>query len=354
MDTEQPHLLLVDDEPDILKVLTHMLQQDYRVTSMTDPVAAVSTFSDHAYQGVLSDHFMPGMTGVELLTLATEKQPSAGRILLTASDSLAAIKDAVNVAHVHRFLTKPLFLKEVRAATAAAVKMGGLEAENARLIAELQQKNDLLSKALSRVQEHQRILEHEVDARTRELQVVLKELKELALRDGLTGLYNHRYFQETLVRELALAARHNHTVGLIFLDVDHFKNFNDAKGHPAGDALLKTLARIVANTGEMPEVTSRGRVSDIAARYGGEEFVVVLPRTHKAGTVLRAQRLRESVWDYNFEHGDVQPAGRISVSVGVACFPDDALDKTDLIRAADDAMLRAKRDGRNRVVVAGT
>lgn len=109
---------------------------------------------------------------------------------------------------------------------------------------------------------------------------------------------------------------------------------------------------MLSATGDAPEFRFRGRVSDIVSRYGGEEFVIILPSTDRQGAVIRADRLRQMVADHPFERRDVQPSGVISVSVGVAAYPRDALDKTKLIKRADDAMLEAKRSGRNRVVAA--
>jgi diguanylate cyclase (GGDEF)-like protein len=235
-----------------------------------------------------------------------------------------------------------------------AVRTARLESENERLVAELSEKNRLLTKALAAVQESERRLEREVDERTKELKSANAELEKLALRDGLTGLYNHRFFQEALTTELARAARYGNPVSLIFIDVDHFKNYNDLCGHPAGDELLRQLARLLVVTEDKPEVRFRGRLSDIAARYGGEEFVIILPMTDREGACIRADRIRLMIAEHNFPRREVQPAGFVTVSVGVAAYPRDALDKVTLIQLADDAMLHAKRSGRNRVVSAGT
>jgi two-component system, cell cycle response regulator len=202
------------------------------------------------------------------------------------------------------------------------------------------------------VQESERRLEREVEQRTRDLRAAIVELEQLALRDGLTGLYNHRFFQESLTTELARAARYGFAVSLIFIDVDHFKNYNDVCGHPAGDALLKEFGRLLQATGDAPEFRFRGRLSDIVSRYGGEEFVIILPMTDREGAVIRAERLRAMIAEHPFARREVQPSGFISASIGVAAYPRDAIDKTALIRAADDVMLEAKRTGRNKVIAA--
>jgi len=209
-----------------------------------------------------------------------------------------------------------------------------------------------LERALSEVQDHERRLEHEVNAATAELRKAVEKLTELALRDGLTGLYNHRFFQEALTAELARSARHGRKVGLIFLDLDHFKNYNDMLGHPAGDELLIKLAKILTHTQANEEIAIRGRASDVAARYGGEEFVIILPETDRAGALVRAERLRACVESFPFASGSVQPGGKVTVSIGVSAYPEDAVTKQALVEAADQALLRAKREGRNRVYAA--
>ena len=211
----------------------------------------------------------------------------------------------------------------------------------------------MLTKALSRLQDQERRLHNEVAKRTRESTLAIAELEKIALRDGLTGLFNHRYFQESLAAELARAARHQQRVSLIFLGVDHFKNFNDLNGHPKGDALLVTLVKILTTTGDLPEVRFHGRRSDITARYGGEEFVVILPQTDRAGATFRAECLRENVANYSFDNGSFQRGGRVTVNIGVGVFPDDAFGKVELIEAADKMLFLAKRSGRNNVKVFG-
>ena len=164
-------------------------------------------------------------------------------------------------------------------------------------------------------------------------------LREQSIRDLLTGLYNRRYMEESLEREIFRAARHRRAVGIIMLDIDHFKVFNDAYGHPAGDVLLRDLGRILRQ---------HIRGADIACRYGGEEFILILPEASLEDTRLRAEQLRS-------ETAHVQPqfAGQtleaVTVSIGVASYPEHGATAEDLLRAADDALYDAKRAGRNRV-----
>lgn len=174
--------------------------------------------------------------------------------------------------------------------------------------------------------------------------------KVMAITDGLTNLYNHRYFQERLAAEVERAARFGHSLALVMLDVDRFKDFNDQHGHLAGDAVLEGLARVIRE---------RTRRIDVAARYGGEEFVVLLIETGADQAVEYAERLRDAVERNHFAFEDVAtpraPSGaRITISLGVAVFPDDGTTTQELIRAADTALYAAKAAGRNRVASAGS
>jgi diguanylate cyclase (GGDEF)-like protein len=355
--TPDPHLwrvLLVDDDPEILRMLSDYLKRQFELVTAVDGAQALEVVQREQIDAIVADHMMPGLTGIQLLEKAAELKPDVVRVLLTASERIDELRDAINKARVHRFLNKPVRLLELREVLAGALRERALETENRRLVDELHSKNALLMKALSEVQDHERKLQHQVEEATSSLRAANAELEKLALRDGLTGLYNHRYFQEALTAELARGARYGNPVGLVFLDVDHFKNYNDKLGHPAGDELLRQLARILTDTGDLPELRFRGRITDIAARYGGEEFVVLLPQTNKAGAIIRAQRLRESIDAFPFVDQHVQPGGSLTVSVGVAAFPDDAMVKDALISAADRALYAAKHAGRNRVRVAGT
>jgi diguanylate cyclase (GGDEF)-like protein len=340
--TSLPRVLIVDDDADILMMLQAVLRRDYEVMPASDGMQALRLL-DRSVAAILADHMMPGMTGVELLDRAHDLQPTAARVLVTASDRVAVVKDAVNRARVHRFLSKPLRLTELPGLVAGAIREAGLETENQRLVAELSQKNAALASANER-------LESEVHERTRELRAAIAELEERALRDGLTGLFNHRYFQESLDAELGRARRQREALGLLFIDVDHFKQYNDHNGHPAGDRLLERLAAVLVG-GKGSGLPRMARISDVIARYGGEEFVMILPATDRAGCLARAERLLRSIAEYPFEHREQQPFGFVSVSIGVACYPLHANDKTSLIAAADAMVYRAKHEGRNRVCV---
>ncbi|HZT72520.1 MAG TPA: GGDEF domain-containing response regulator [Terriglobales bacterium] len=165
------------------------------------------------------------------------------------------------------------------------------------------------------------------------------KLERQALRDPLTGLYNRRYMEESLERELRRAQRTGRGAGLLMLDIDYFKNFNDRHGHGAGDALLQAIGRFL-------EHHTRG--ADLACRYGGEEFLVLLPDTDAETLRQRAEEIRAGVERIRIEHDGIALEG-VSLSVGVAAFPGAGGTAAQLLRVADQALYAAKAAGRNQV-----
>ncbi|HLX81745.1 MAG TPA: diguanylate cyclase [Burkholderiales bacterium] len=169
-----------------------------------------------------------------------------------------------------------------------------------------------------------------------------EKLSSQAVRDSLTGLFNRRYLEQALEREVLRAARNSRSVGVIMLDLDHFKNFNDGHGHEAGDLLLRALGDYLV---------THVRAEDIACRYGGEEFVVILPEASLAMSKSRAQELWQGLQGLHVNfHGELLRG--VTVSAGVAAFPEHGKTMAGLLRSADAAMYAAKRQGRDRVEIA--
>jgi diguanylate cyclase (GGDEF)-like protein/PAS domain S-box-containing protein len=166
-------------------------------------------------------------------------------------------------------------------------------------------------------------------------------LRTQSIRDPLTGLFNRRYMEETLERELSRATRNEQVVALLMCDIDHFKRFNDTFGHQAGDVLLRAFGDFL---------TQRTRGQDVACRFGGEEFALILTGANLDAARQRAEILREEVKALIVRHGG-QLLGKISLSVGVAAFPEHGRSAEELVRAADSALYRAKSDGRDRVAL---
>jgi diguanylate cyclase (GGDEF)-like protein len=170
-----------------------------------------------------------------------------------------------------------------------------------------------------------------------------QSIETLSYTDGMTGLHNYRFFRLRLKEEIARARRENSPVSLSIIDVDHFKNYNDKLGHPAGDEVLRKISRILK---------SSVRDNDIVARYGGEEFAMILPGTDEIGAYSLAERMRHKVEDTNFNKQEIQPEGKLTISAGIATYPEDAIVLDDLVIAADRALYHAKYTGRNKIIKA--
>lgn len=218
-----------------------------------------------------------------------------------------------------------------------------------RRLEELERINALLNhQALERAEQldiARSALAQEVTKRLwaeRELTQTNRSLQDKALRDALTGLYNRGYLEESLEREASRARRSNQPFGLMMIDIDHFKRFNDTFGHAVGDAVLRTVGQYLL---------SLARAEDIPCRYGGEEFVLLMAHTSPATVRERAEKLRLGAQELGIEC-DGRSVGPITLSIGIAIFPDHAASGEMVLRHADAALYQAKQAGRNCVVVA--
>ena len=167
-------------------------------------------------------------------------------------------------------------------------------------------------------------------------------LREQSVRDHLTGLFNRRYMEETLERELHRASRNQHSLGVIMLDVDDLKRFNDTYGHAAGDAILRAMGNLLVG---------HVREEDIACRYGGDEFLIILPDASRKVTHTRAELICKDTKQFHLQF-EGQSLEAITFSLGVAVFPENGSTSATLLKTADNALYRAKREGRGRVVEA--
>ena len=197
-----------------------------------------------------------------------------------------------------------------------------------------------LTQVFNQMVGHLRKFRDENIAINQELRIRNEELQTLSVTDSLTGLHNRTQLSELLSRELARCQRHLHPFSIIMIDIDHFKRFNDTHGHQAGDDMLRQVAEIIRRF---------LRASDVAARYGGEEFLILLTETEPERALGFAEKLRAGVEDLR-AHGK----NAVTVSIGVASFPDDGEHIESIIREADVALYRCKRAGRNRVAMAST
>jgi diguanylate cyclase (GGDEF)-like protein/putative nucleotidyltransferase with HDIG domain len=165
-------------------------------------------------------------------------------------------------------------------------------------------------------------------------------LEDLVNIDGLTKLYNHRYFYDALIEKVKSGEGDTKPVSMIFIDIDYFKQYNDTFGHQKGDNVLKKIGEIIIEN---------SRKGDIAARYGGEEFAIILPDTSEEDALNIAENLRRKIENSHFEGEESQPNGKITASMGVSVYPDKAKNEIELIKSADDALYRAKFFSKNRV-----
>ena len=314
MTNSQIQILVVDDESSVRAVLSEVLEEDgFQVEHATSGNNALDIMEEKEFALVITDINMPGISGIELLEEIKEKKPETEVIIITSFASLDTAVTALRLG-AYDYLFKPFEdLELISAAAKRATEKVRLQNENKLLLDELQQKNTALENANHK-------------------------LKVLATRDGLTGLYNHRYFQEILQNEITQANPMDDVFSLLFMDLDHFKSYNDTHGHLEGDKLLRTLSRILY----------KGlRKTDVIARYGGEEFVVILPETPRENARIVAEKIRRYVESFKFYGRETQPLGTVTISIGLATFPLDGIEKQDLIKAADDALYRAKDKGRN-------
>jgi len=352
-------ILVVDDVAVNVQLLTtYLTSVGYDVFTARDGQEALDKVSETQPDLILLDVMMPKLNGFEVCD-RLKSDPTTKIIPVIMVTALNEIEDKIKAteAGADDFVSKPF------------------------------NKLELLTRVKSLLRIKQ--LHDELRAKVRELEQARERLRQLAITDGLTGLYNHRYLKEHLEQELLRANRHQSRVSVVMLDIDHFKKFNDTFGHPAGDTILRTLARLLRDN---------IRKIDIAARYGGEEFFLVLVETNKTAAVQAAEKVRRLVEAHQFDlANDGYPAspfaaappffgwtpsagateaearvadvatatageGRavtgnhfafnhhLTISMGIATFPDDAVELNQLIAVADQRLYKAKKQGRNQVV----
>jgi len=310
-------VLVVDDEDGLRTIISQVLTDTgYEVTTAASGEAALEVFKDSPFPIVMTAVFMGEMTGVELLHEIKQFDPNTQAVIMTSNASLESATAALR-SGAYDYLQKPF---------------EDLDAISA-----------VIDRAADKVEEI-RQAETMVDSLKRnahELETLNSQLTNLATKDALTGLFNRRHFLEALELELAGSRRHGRTFSLLFVDLDRFKHYNDTFGHPAGDDLLKGLAELI---------TMNSRSTTTVARYGGEEFILLVPEAPKAGAKIFAERLRASVEEHVWHDRESHPSVQVTLSIGVSTFPEDGLDAKTMISRADEALYKAKEEGRNRVI----
>ena len=323
-------ILLVMDDAATAKAFQDDFGADFWLTPVTTPAEAVMALAAREYALVVATQELGGLSGIDFLGGTVLESPHLIRILIV-NQLDEVVQAAISGGQLYQYIPGGWDAGGVRLMLQRAIESYAVERSNRALVGELQDRNDELERL--------------VGERTAQIREWAERQRKLAISDGLTGLYNHRHFQERWRREVKRTQRYGQSVSLMIIDVDTFKNFNDTMGHPQGDQLLRNLSLLLARS---------VRDVDLVARYGGEEFVIMLPETRKDDAVILAERVRSLVAQHPFEHRDVQPGGRITVSVGVASFPADGGSPSEVLVRADKALYRAKEGGRDRVMVANS
>jgi len=301
--TSRGQILVVDDSRLVrLMVLNILRRSGYDADEAMDGPTGLEMLAKKGYDVVITDLKMPGMDGFEVLSGVKRIAPNVEVVVLTgthAQDVTCAIR-ALRLG-AHDYLSKPpTSPDQVLMTIERAVEKKRLKDANQRL---------------------------------------LSELESLSRTDPLTGVANRRSFDEALGKEFARSRRHSRALGVVMLDIDHFKKVNDTHGHPGGDQVLRAFARTVGSV---------LREGDVLFRYGGEEFVVLLPDTGPEGALRAAERIVAAV-----ASTPVRVDGQlihITTSAGVGCLERSTRDKEELLGKADAAVYEAKSEGRNRAV----
>lgn len=320
---EKPRVLVAEDEETLRTVISEVLEEaGFPVTAVPSAEKALEEFRKNPFPIVLTDIVMQRMTGLQLLEEVKMVDPDSVVIVMTSHASLDSATRALR-SGAYDFIVKPFEQLDIISATVErAREKADLVGHNRRLTEDLKHQTQDLSRA-----------------NTALIQLA-DSLKDYANKDGLTGLFNHRLFREALNRELNRAKNDDSPLSVIFMDVDHFKQFNDTNGHLAGDDVLRTLAELTQTQVEKP---------GLVARYGGEELVALVPGATKDDARRIAEQIRSTVEDHPFEGRETQPLGKVTLSLGVATFPGDGHDAETIIDHADQAVYQAKGGGRNQV-----
>jgi diguanylate cyclase (GGDEF)-like protein len=337
----RPIVVCVDDDRSNLNALGRVLRARCTVLLAASGLEALEQVKAHPDVAcVLADLRMPGLPGAELLARVAEIRPHCRRAVVTGFPESEDLIAAINAGHLHYVITKPWKLQDLLQVVDQLVHTFKLERDNNRLVAELRLAN-------TQLREHERVLEAQLDARGREISAATEQLAAmghqldaLTLRDGLTGLYTHRAFQERLREEVARALRYGQPMSILIADIDGFASVNYDLGYQVGDEILRRVGSLLQED-DGPDRVAR---SEVVARYSGEEFVLLLPEIGKQQAASRAARLRDAV-----AAAEMPSKRKLSMSIGVACLPDDAADPESLLTAAEAALRGAKRGGPGRV-----
>ncbi len=298
------HILVVEDDQMVRDVVVESLLADGRIVDVcSDGKEALELAARKHYDLLVTDMRLPGMDGLSLIRGLKATAMDTDVIVITGYGTIENAVECMKAGALD-YLIKPFNVDQIQMAVRK-----GLELRELRKRAE---ERDFY--------------------------------RQLSYVDSLTTVYNRRYFDEAICAEIQQAILHKKSFVLLMIDIDDFKYYNDGYGHQQGDEALYRIGGILK---------SCCRTSDIVARYGGEEFAIICPGAGIDNAMLLGARVMNEVRDSVFEGAHVFPLGRLTVSIGAACFPDHAQSAADLIRRADEALFAAKRSGKDRVRMYG-
>ena len=288
----QFNVLIIEDNEETFNAIKHGLSSaDYKVWRVSTGTEALKLIKETYFILVITETHISDMDGIELISRLKKTDYRINVIALTTYSFIDSAIKALK-AGAYAYLLKPINTEELQLMLQRAV-----------------QNSCLLIQAGKR-----------------------KFYQDMSILDGLTGIYNHRHFHEMLERQIAHLRRAPKSFSLLMIDIDDFKKYNDTKGHPEGDKVLHNAAQLFV---------SSTRENDLVFRYGGEEFAIILPQTPQTQAEVAAERILR----------EVRINLPVTVSIGLATFPDDAQVKADLIKKADTALYRAKSLGADRLCV---
>lgn len=325
-------LIVGDDRASVILLRSLLEQRGHTVRIVENAKEAWQTLRTETFSIVITSWLMADMGGLELARrIRSRSGVDNTHIILLFDEDRPADRSTATAAGADDFLTKPLDRDMVTARLNIAERLLTLKADLERKANEAER----LHRELERINELNETHTEKVRAMCRDLEMANAHLKAKSITDSLTGLKNHREFQERLDDEIHRAVRYNHPLSLVMLDVDHFKRYNDAYGHPAGDEVLVRLAHILER---------HARETDVLARYGGEEFALILANTDRESAMAAAARFQSAIAE------EVWPFHPITVSMGVSTLRLVPQTRADLITEADIALYECKGRGRNGAV----
>jgi diguanylate cyclase (GGDEF)-like protein len=309
-------ILVVDDAPMNLKLLSDLLKEEgFKIKSAPSADLALSSLEASLPDLILLDVNLPGTNGVDLCRTVKKNELWASIPVLFIS-ALGTIEDKLKgfAAGGVDYITKPFQKEEV----------------------------------LARIRAHLTIrnLQKDLEDKVWELKVLYEQVKDLSIRDSLTGLYNRRYLDEVMLGQISRSTRYRHPLSVIVADLDYFKRVNDSFGHTIGDEVLAKTAQVLLTC---------VRDSDVVGRIGGEEFMILCPETNKTQAIMVGERIRKKM--ENLEWEEIQPGLVMTISIGVGSTEQEeekedvsTIDRRRLFDLADKSLYLAKESGRNKVV----